>query len=49
MELLLNLAIIILATLGGLYALGLIIMALIGPPIIKDEESLYCDCDRCNK
>lgn len=39
-ELLLNLALILLASLGALYALGLIIVALIGPPTINDE----CDC-----
>jgi hypothetical protein len=46
MELLLNLAIICLATIGGLYALGLIIVALIGPPTIDDTE---CQCKGCNK
>jgi hypothetical protein len=45
-ELLINLAIILLATLGGLYALGLIIVALIGPPTIDDEQ---CECERCNE
>ena len=48
-ELIINLAIIGLAILGALYALGLIIVALIGPPIVKDEDCLYCDCDRCNE
>ena len=45
-ELLINLAIILLATLGGLYALGLIIVALIGPPTIDDE---VCNCKECNE
>lgn len=49
-ELLINLAIILLATLGGLYALRLIIVALIGPPTICEccyELHATADC-HCN-
>lgn len=49
METLINLALITIAILGALYALGLIIVALIGPPLFKDEADLYCTCDRCDK
>lgn len=46
METLINLAILALAALGGLYALGLIIIAIIGPPTINDDT---CECERCNE
>lgn len=51
-ELLLNIAIMSLAVLGGLYALGLILVALIGPPTtddLLDEDTLYCECGCKNK
>jgi hypothetical protein len=45
MELLINLAIITLVIIGGLYAIGLIIVALIGPPAHECEYDCTDDCN----
>jgi hypothetical protein len=47
-ELIINLAITVLAIIGGLYALGLIIVAIIGPPTTNDEYLDDCDCKTCS-
>lgn len=47
-ELLLNAAIITLAVLGALYAIGLIVVAVIGPPTSNDEYLDDCDCKTCS-
>lgn len=46
-ELILNAAILLLAIIGALYAIGLLIVALIGPPTTDDYID-DCDCKTCS-
>lgn len=50
MDFLINMALIIMAALGALYALGLGIafIAMGGDKDLLEEDALYCDCPSCS-